>query len=82
MTEEATKWHELLQKIIPVPRSICDTQFIKIIAVNAKGIHSQNSMRWEMKARCHDPLLPRKINTVFDITKEEVEKWLNVKTSE
>jgi len=70
--------NDLLQQIIAVPKRVCDTQFIKIVAVNTGEPHIQGAMKWEYRAICHDPINPDTFYTQFNVTKKEVEKWLGV----
>ncbi len=79
-TQKGINYHMLLQRIIPVPDVICGTGYIKIVAVNSDGPHTQNGMKWDIKARCHDPMYPQNLNPEFDVTQAEVDTWLGAIT--
>jgi len=71
----------LLQKILKVPTNVSETGYIKIVAVNSLGPHTQGGFKWEYKARNFDPLFPNAFGSMFDVSEKEINSWLKDKAN-
>lgn len=66
----------MINQIIPCPKTISDTGYIRIVGDATKApANPHSSYRWDYKALSHDPINRKDVGSVFDVSKVEVEEW-------
>ena len=60
--------------IIAVPKTVCESGYIKIVAYDPTTSHHPS---WDYKAHFYDPTTPNRYFPLFEVKTEELQRWLN-----
>lgn len=66
----------MISQIIPCPKTISETGYIKIVGDATKAPTNQDRCKWDYKAVSHDPIKQVSIGQAFEVTKQELETWM------
>lgn len=74
--EEYVEVEQFVGKVIRVPISVSETEYIKIVADQRHCLtNNSRDVRWEMLAVTYDPDTGRNTGEAFAITQKEIVKW-------
>lgn len=73
----------MINQIVPCPKKISETGYIRIVGDATKApANPHSNYRWDYKALSYDHIKECSVGSVFDVSKEEVERWISADMAE